>query len=351
MLTVSAHWGDTVLDHASFEDDTGAAELADQAFDLGELRDELDRTPELRLERGPLDFIVRDLATVSFRQPELLDRLDYRWINSLLFVLFLHTIAVTAFEGTPLGRGMLSIPRAVHRGKMVQVALTPAVPRPAPKAISPGPGKVAARRGSPGPKRDLVRDLFGTGAAKQALGGERGLGTALESALAGVRGSEIGDAGGGGGGGSRSGHPLGGGMSSVGIGELERRPADYGEGLGTMKIGKSVTDLEPKLGPPVIRGALDKEVIRRVIKDHIAQIRYCYERELVRDPGAFGKITTRFTIGPEGTVVDVDIKESFAGDRQLSSCIAEKIRTWRFPKPKGGGVVVVHYPFLVNYAG
>ena len=36
---------------------------------------------------------------------------------------------------------------------------------------------------------------------------------------------------------------------------------------------------------------------------------------------------------------------------ELEKCIAGRVRTWVFPKPKGGGVVVVTYPFMFKQAG
>ena len=36
---------------------------------------------------------------------------------------------------------------------------------------------------------------------------------------------------------------------------------------------------------------------------------------------------------------------------ELETCVAGRVRTWVFPKPKGGGVVVVTYPFIFQQAG
>jgi hypothetical protein len=32
-------------------------------------------------------------------------------------------------------------------------------------------------------------------------------------------------------------------------------------------------------------------------------------------------------------------------------CIAAAVRRWEFPKPQGGGIVVVTYPFVLKSAG
>ena len=51
-----------------------------------------------------------------------------------------------------------------------------------------------------------------------------------------------------------------------------------------------------------MRGALDPEVVRRVVRRHRAQIKYCYELELLRTPGLEGKVQVQWVIGPDGRV-------------------------------------------------
>ena len=45
-------------------------------------------------------------------------------------------------------------------------------------------------------------------------------------------------------------------------------------------------------------------------------------------------------------VIAAAVQESTVEDRTLESCITERIRRWGFPEPRGGGVVVVTYPFV-----
>jgi hypothetical protein len=33
-------------------------------------------------------------------------------------------------------------------------------------------------------------------------------------------------------------------------------------------------------------------------------------------------------------------------NKTVETCIAARIKNWQFPKPKGGGTVLVSYPFL-----
>jgi len=103
-----------------------------------------------------------------------------------------------------------------------------------------------------------------------------------------------------------------------------------------------VPDVKP--GPPVIKGSLDKDVIRRVVKKHTAEVRFCYEKELVRDPGLAGTVRVRFVIGTGGEVIDATASDSSVPSPDLSTCLAGVVRRWVFPKPDGG-VVEVTYPF------
>jgi hypothetical protein len=45
------------------------------------------------------------------------------------------------------------------------------------------------------------------------------------------------------------------------------------------------------------------------------------------------------------------VAQSTANNNELETCVAGRVRTWMFPKPKGGGVVQVTYPFIFKAAG
>ena len=68
-------------------------------------------------------------------------------------------------------------------------------------------------------------------------------------------------------------------------------------------------------------------------------------------PELSGKVAIRFTIASEGNVVTSSVAQSTAGNAELEQCVASRVRGWQFPKPKGGGHVVVTYPFLFKQAG
>ena len=53
-----------------------------------------------------------------------------------------------------------------------------------------------------------------------------------------------------------------------------------------------------------------------------------------------------FLIGAGGRVQQARVRESTLDDATVEACLIERVATWRFPEPAGGGTVEVNYPFL-----
>ncbi|MBZ4421462.1 TonB family protein [Myxococcus sp. RHSTA-1-4] len=186
-------------------------------------------------------------------------------------------------------------------------------------------------------------DVFGPG----------GFGTGLNNALGGLKGgAAMGDAQGVGGLGSR-GTGTGGGGTALGIGGLGTQGTGRGAGgSGGIDLGgrgKSITKVIP--GKTTVVGGLDKDVIAKVIRRHQGEIKYCYESELNKNPSLAGKVAVAFTIDPTGAVSDATVSESTLNNAKAEQCMLSRIRRWKFPEPKGGGVVAVTYPWLFSPAG
>ncbi len=96
----------------------------------------------------------------------------------------------------------------------------------------------------------------------------------------------------------------------------------------------------------IVEGGLDREIIARVIKSYLGQIRYCYERQLSANPDLYGKVLVRFTIGANGAVTSQTIGTSSLKNSMVEGCILRRVASWQFPTPKGGTHVLVSYPFL-----
>lgn len=100
-----------------------------------------------------------------------------------------------------------------------------------------------------------------------------------------------------------------------------------------------------------VRGALGRDVIRRVVRRHVSEVRACYEQGLAVDPTLAGAVSVSFFIGGSGTVDSAQVSaSSLAGPQAtaVSDCVVARVRTWVFPAPDGGGVVAVNYPFVFS---
>ncbi len=218
----------------------------------------------------------------------------------------------------------------------------------APKAIDPNSKDQA---------RLLAQKIFGgkgpNGMA--TLFGTNGLGGALQAALGGIKGTTVGDAGGvlgmglkgGGGGGGGTGNTLG--IGSVGTKGVAGGQGSYGTGVGLG--GKKTADIAIAASDPEITGSIDRELIRRVVRSHLDQLRYCYEVQLTKNPKLAGKVAVKWVVTEQGTVSSSVVAQTTTGNNELDTCVAGRVLTWVFPKPKGGGVAVVTYPFVFKEPG
>lgn len=197
----------------------------------------------------------------------------------------------------------------------------------------------------------ILRQQPGQGPASifgrdSALGG-----SGAEDSLGGLVGAEIGDAYGSGGlglvGTGRGGG--GSGEGTIGLGNLGTigRGSGRSDSYGARATGRRTA---PGVVPGVaeVRGALDRELVRRIIRRHINEVKFCYERELTRNPRIEGRVMIQFTIAPTGDVPQSSVQSSTLGSIPVEQCIASAVRRWEFPRPLGGGIVLVTYPFLLR---
>ena len=219
--------------------------------------------------------------------------------------------------------------------------------------------KAASKAGAPRvdpKKRERDRKIAMRSGLLAMLGGDNqqatsrvlgpgGLGTGINEAMGGLRGTTMGDAGGAGGLGTR-GNKRGGGGRSLGIGGLGTRGRGTG-GDGNIdlgKRGKARTRIVP--GRTVVKGSLTKAEISRVIRRNLPRFKFCYEKQLAANPDLAGKVAVSFTIAPTGAVARASVQESSMNEAAVESCVARVMKSLKFPKPRGGGIVVVTYPFV-----
>ena len=125
----------------------------------------------------------------------------------------------------------------------------------------------------------------------------------------------------------------------------------YGRGAGAGFGGRGTRVPTVRQAKAEVVGALDKDIIRRIVRAHINEVRYCYNQALARDPNARGRIAVQFTISGNGKVPSAAVQDSTMKDPAVGRCIAQAVRRWTFPKPEGGGQVAVLYPFVLEPDG
>jgi TonB family protein len=187
---------------------------------------------------------------------------------------------------------------------------------------------------SPGGLGSGIRDALGS--LKQ------GGGVGESQAIAGLGTRGTGPGGGGGLGLGGLGTRGGGGRGSGGGG------GEFGMNLGAAHA-RSETRVVP--GKTTVSGSCERAVVGKAVARHASEVRYCYEVELNRQPSLAGKVSVSFTIDPAGAVSDATVLQSTLGSPGVEQCILARVRRWKFPEPKGGGVCVINYPWVFKAAG
>ncbi len=120
----------------------------------------------------------------------------------------------------------------------------------------------------------------------------------------------------------------------------------YGRGAGIASLTRPI-HRPPRIVQGIVttRGSLDKQIIRRVVRLHINEVKYCYDRELVRKAGLAGRISVQFVISAQGLVISSILGSTTMHDTSVEKCVVDAVRRWQFPKPTGGGIAIVSYPF------
>lgn len=236
------------------------------------------------------------------------------------------------------------------------------VPAPGPADRGNGPQGDRAgseRRGNSGrattASAGAIADAFGggSGTGSGGLVGDvsnvlRGVDVASGSGGAGATGA---------GGGARGKVVLGAGEGGAGartpgrggIGGTVGAAGGEGGGIGGVGPGGgSVSRAPVRISPPrpidvPAVGGVRRDVseLGTFVRGRESQLRFCYnEFGLKVNPSLAGSVTASITLAGSGAVSGVDITNrtwSGAGASETERCIADKIRSWRFPASEAGG--------------
>ncbi|HWB77990.1 MAG TPA: AgmX/PglI C-terminal domain-containing protein, partial [Nannocystaceae bacterium] len=105
-----------------------------------------------------------------------------------------------------------------------------------------------------------------------------------------------------------------------------------------------------KMSPPTVSGSLDKDIVRRIVRAHINEVRHCYNQTLVVDEKLRGELEMTFAVTPAGATDKVAVSSSTLPGplgKRMGECTTKAIRRWKFPAPPDGKPVAVTFPFAL----
>jgi hypothetical protein len=385
----------------------GVVQLSDGRHTFGQLVREKQATPEskveggysvavpragaVRAEVGKLAIEARARVPRQVKGAPFWERINYQFLNLFLILFFIQAGFIVAANNWPYDTDVVADDLFKNPQRMAKFIIKPPEPVPQPKAAAPkqdkqDDGEAAAKaKGDEGqmgkkdaPKTNArsapkaidpnAKDVVKRAGLLAALGrgggglstvfGSGGLGGDLKGAVGNMFGPVVGDSYGLGGLGIRgSGTGGGGSGETIGIGAVGTKGrggglGSYGTGVGGLGA-KSDRPINVSTGPPTVMGAIDRELIRKVIQEHAAQIRYCYEQQLAINPRLTGKVAITWVINADGSAsqAKVDGGATTLDDAKVHECMMARIQSWQFPKPKGGGYAVITYPWILRSAG
>jgi hypothetical protein len=349
------------------------------------------RAGAVRAEMGAkLAIEARPKRPQAVKGAPIWDRINYQFLNLFLVLFFVQAGFMVAANNFPYDTDVVADDLFKNPSRMAKFIIKP--PEPAPK-MAPSKGdkqdsgemaeKAKGEEGQMGKKdapktnarsapkaidpnaKDIVKrtgllGVLGRGgsAGLSTVFGSGGLGGDLKGAVGNMFGPVVGDSYGLGGLGIRgSGKGGGGSGETIGIGAVGTKGrggglGSYGTGVGGLGK-KGDRDVNVSTGTAVVMGSVDKELIRKVIQEHAAQIRYCYEQQLVINPRLSGKVSIKWVINGDGSAssAQVDGSSTTLEDAKVHECMMQRITSWQFPKPKGGGIAVITYPWILRSSG
>jgi tetratricopeptide (TPR) repeat protein len=145
------------------------------------------------------------------------------------------------------------------------------------------------------------------------------------------------------------------GEGTIGLGNADTKKGSgtgsgYGRGAGAGFGGRGTRVPTVRQAKADVMGALDKDIIRRIVRAHINEVRYCYNQGLARDPNLKGTVQIVFGIDARGKVPTSEVFATDLPELRTGDCIAQAVRRWTFPKPEVG-TVTVKYPFVLEPGG
>jgi hypothetical protein len=138
----------------------------------------------------------------------------------------------------------------------------------------------------------------------------------------------------------------GGGLGTIGHGAGTGQ--GYGSGAGRAGGGSSTKGQVKGATAATTGTGLPKEVIQRIVRQHVSQIHSCYDTAMQKAPTLAGKLAVSFTIDAKGAVASASAGDTTISDAEMVTCVVNVLKRMTFPAPEGGSAVQVTYPFIFS---
>ncbi len=102
-------------------------------------------------------------------------------------------------------------------------------------------------------------------------------------------------------------------------------PTEPAEAAQTPKAREVAEVRSPEI---VVDGALDRDIVRRIVRHHQANLARCTPSP------TDGELQVTFRVTGQGAVTRVRLLESTLRDTPIGSCVLTEIKQWAFPQPK-----------------
>jgi hypothetical protein len=128
--------------------------------------------------------------------------------------------------------------------------------------------------------------------------------------------------------------------------DLARRQVRWADGHEPLTHSDSI-----QIGPEASLEGVAGDPVLDVVRSHRPEIERCRADAVAAGRVPVGKLVLKWQIGADGRVASAETASDDTNDRTLASCVLARLRTWQFPRPKGGGAVFITCPFQFRPAG
>lgn len=120
-----------------------------------------------------------------------------------------------------------------------------------------------------------------------------------------------------------------------------------GGGIATKAKGNIKTPSARDVGMGFGGGSRSAADIMKVVRQRTPGLRHIYNKFLKKKPGFQGKISLKFTIAPDGSVISISIASSTTGYDEFDAQVKSAVSRWTFEKVKSGNTTVT-VPFTFS---